>query len=112
MQGNFTESYLNSIFQLTVPDRKRVLTTISELMNNPKSPSLSIHQIERIQCDSSFRSARVNDNFRIIFSSQGDRFVLLYVDKHDDGTGTMKRSKKDSFAWYKKVIASNGEDLA
>lgn len=79
-----TESYLNSIFQLTVSDRKRVLTTISELMNNPKSPSLSIHQIDRMQCDDSFRSARVNDNFRIIFSSQGDRFVLLYVDKHDD----------------------------
>ena len=34
-----------------------------------------------------------------------------YVDKHDDGTGTMKRSKKDSFYWYKKVIESNGENL-
>lgn len=40
------------------------------------------------------------------------RYGFIYVDKHDDGTGTMKRSKKDSFAWYKKVIASNGEDLA
>ena len=40
------------------------------------------------------------------------RYGFIYVDKHDDGTGTMKRSKKDSFDWYKKVIASNGEDLA
>ena len=39
------------------------------------------------------------------------RYGFIYVDKHDDGTGTMKRMKKDSFNWYKKVIASNGEDL-
>ena len=39
------------------------------------------------------------------------RYGFIYVDKHDDGTGTMKRSKKDSFYWYKKVIASNGEIL-
>lgn len=29
-----------------------------------------------------------------------------------DGSGTLKRSRKDSFYWYKKVIASDGEDLA
>ena len=39
------------------------------------------------------------------------RYGFIYVDKHDDGTGTMKRSKKDSFEWYKKVIASNGKDI-
>lgn len=39
------------------------------------------------------------------------RYGFIYVDKHDDGTGTMERSRKDSFYWYKKVIASNGEDL-
>ena len=40
------------------------------------------------------------------------RYGFIYVDKHDDGTGTMARSKKDSFYWYKKVIESNGEDLS
>lgn len=39
------------------------------------------------------------------------RYGFIYVDKHDDGTGTLKRSKKDSFYWYKKVIESNGQDL-
>ena len=38
------------------------------------------------------------------------RYGFIYVDKNDDGTGTMKRYKKDSFDWYKKVIASNGAD--
>ena len=40
------------------------------------------------------------------------RYGFIYVDKNDDGTGTMARYKKDSFAWYKKVIASNGADIA
>ena len=39
------------------------------------------------------------------------RYGFIYVDKHDDGSGTMKRSREDSFYWYKKVIASQGEDL-
>jgi 6-phospho-beta-glucosidase len=40
------------------------------------------------------------------------RYGLIYVDKHDNGEGTLERSRKDSFFWYKKVIASNGEDLS
>ena len=39
------------------------------------------------------------------------RYGIIYVDKYDDGTGTLKRSCKDSFYWYQKVIASNGEEL-
>ena len=39
------------------------------------------------------------------------RYGFVYVDRHDDGTGDFSRSRKDSFYWYKKVIASNGEDL-
>lgn len=38
-------------------------------------------------------------------------YGLIYADKHDDGTGTLKRTPKDSFYWYKKVIATNGESL-
>ena len=39
------------------------------------------------------------------------RYGFIYVDKNDDGTGDYKRYKKDSFDWYKKVIATNGEEL-
>ena len=39
------------------------------------------------------------------------RYGFVYVDMDDEGNGTLKRVKKDSFAWMKKVIASNGEDL-
>ncbi len=39
------------------------------------------------------------------------RYGFVYVDRDDKGNGTLARSKKDSFDWYKKVIASDGEDL-
>lgn len=39
------------------------------------------------------------------------RYGFIYVEKYDDGTGSFKRRRKDSFHWYKKVIASNGSDL-
>jgi 6-phospho-beta-glucosidase len=39
------------------------------------------------------------------------RYGFIYVDKDDDGQGTLARSKKDSFYWYKHVIQTNGEDL-
>ncbi|GKW42206.1 6-phospho-beta-glucosidase [Pectobacterium parvum] len=39
------------------------------------------------------------------------RYGFIHVDKHDDGTGTFKRSKKKSFDWYKQVISSNGAEL-
>jgi 6-phospho-beta-glucosidase len=40
------------------------------------------------------------------------RYGYIYVDRDNEGNGTLARSKKQSFYWYKKVIASNGEDLA
>ena len=39
------------------------------------------------------------------------RYGFIYVDRDDCGNGTLARTKKDSFYWYKKVIASNGEDI-
>lgn len=40
------------------------------------------------------------------------RYGFIYVDLDDEGNGTRRRTKKKSFDWYKKVIASNGEDLS
>ncbi|WP_165003548.1 MULTISPECIES: 6-phospho-beta-glucosidase [unclassified Enterococcus] len=39
------------------------------------------------------------------------RYGFIYVDRDNEGNGTLARMKKKSFDWYKKVIASNGEDL-
>lgn len=40
------------------------------------------------------------------------RYGFVYVDADDAGKGTFDRYRKDSFCWYQKVIASNGEDLS
>jgi len=39
------------------------------------------------------------------------RYGFVYVDRHNDGTGTLERSKKASYDWYKEVISSNGEKI-
>ena len=45
-------------------------------------------------------------------SEMSKRYGFVYVDQDDFGQGTGKRIKKDSFEWYKQVIASNGENLS
>lgn len=39
------------------------------------------------------------------------RYGFVYVDRFNDGTGTLERVKKDSYEWYKNVIETNGESL-
>ena len=39
------------------------------------------------------------------------RYGYIYVDRYDNGTGTLNRYKKKSFYWYKRVIETNGEEL-
>ncbi|MBT2291802.1 glycoside hydrolase family 1 protein [Paenibacillus albidus] len=39
------------------------------------------------------------------------RYGFIYVDRHDDGSGTLERYRKKSFHWYKEVIATNGQSL-
>ena len=39
------------------------------------------------------------------------RYGFVYVDKDDQGAGSLTRIRKKSFWWYKKVIASHGNDL-
>ncbi len=51
----------------------------------------------------------------LVSASTGEmakRYGFIYVNKFDDGTGDLSRERKDSFYWYRKVIASNGGDLA
>ena len=51
----------------------------------------------------------------LVSASTGEmskRYGFIYVERDDQGNGTLKRSKKKSFNWYKKVIATNGEDLS
>ena len=39
------------------------------------------------------------------------RYGFIYVDLDDEGKGTGRRIRKDSFAWYHDAIATNGGKL-
>ncbi len=50
----------------------------------------------------------------LVSASTGEmskRYGFIYVDKHDDGSGTLERKKKKSFFWYQNLIATNGKEL-
>ncbi len=50
----------------------------------------------------------------LVSASTGEmkkRYGFIYVDKDNEGNGTLTRSKKKSFDWYKQVIATNGEEV-
>jgi len=39
------------------------------------------------------------------------RYGMIYVDRDNEGNGSMERMKKDSFDWYRHVIETNGAAL-
>jgi 6-phospho-beta-glucosidase len=39
------------------------------------------------------------------------RYGFVYVDMDDKGNGTLKRTKKKSYNWMKKVVSSQGTYL-
>ncbi|MEW4328721.1 6-phospho-beta-glucosidase [Rossellomorea marisflavi] len=50
----------------------------------------------------------------IVSASSGEmkkRYGYIHVDKDNEGNGTLNRSKKASFDWYKQVIETNGAAL-
>lgn len=51
----------------------------------------------------------------IVSASTGEmdkRYGFIYVDKNNKGEGTLERSPKKSFYWYKRVIDTNGENIS
>ncbi|MBN9190181.1 family 1 glycosylhydrolase [Microbacterium sp.] len=51
------------------------------------------------------------DTVSLSTSQMSKRYGFIYVDQDDEGRGSGERIRKDSFDWYRKVIASNGADL-
>ena len=50
----------------------------------------------------------------LVSASTGEmkkRYGFIYVDKKDDGSGSLKRTRKDSFYWYQECIRTNGENI-
>ena len=92
MIGSYQRNLKENVPEQEVCQIKRAIATIFEFMNEI-------------------------DNYTMLLGNSKDFLqytnCLLYtsVDLDSEGNGTRDRYRKDSFYWYKKVIASNGEDL-
>lgn len=78
-----SDSYFSSYENLDRKERKIIRKTMQNLIEYHKGNGFQVHKLDRTNCDDSFRSARCNRDLRIIFSEQGDKVILLYVDHHD-----------------------------
>ena len=52
-----------------------------------------------------------NSEWMVFDEGKDEIEKIIFVDKDNEGNGTLNRSKKKSFDWYKQVIASNGDNL-
>lgn len=51
------------------------------------------------------------DLVSISTSEMRKRYGFIYVDRNDDGSGSLKRYRKKSFYWYRHIIETNGRAL-
>ncbi|MCK8826590.1 DEAD/DEAH box helicase [Natroniella acetigena] len=77
-------SFFDSFDRLSRQARKRIRKKLNQFAEEEKTNSFKIHKLKRQKCDESFCSARISDDLRMILSQQGDKYILLYVDWHDD----------------------------
>lgn len=85
MSISITSSFITSLMKLDKKVQKYSLATISALEHNAQNESMKIHKLDNCKCDDRFRSARVNDDVRIIFANRGNGDkALLYVDHHEE----------------------------
>ena len=59
--------------------------------------------------DMKFNETNMTAADRLAFEELKKRYGFIYVDRNNDGEGTMARSKKESFDYFKALIESNGE---
>jgi mRNA-degrading endonuclease RelE of RelBE toxin-antitoxin system len=78
-----SDTFLESFDRLDSKSRKAVRQSLRQLSSGLKGNGLQVHDLDRTNCDRSFKSARINRDLRVIFSQQGDKLLLLYVDHHD-----------------------------
>ncbi|MBO8161736.1 MAG: DEAD/DEAH box helicase [Thermosipho sp. (in: Bacteria)] len=78
------DSYLESFRRLDKKSQRIVHKSLKQFKQQSKGSGFSLHRLERVKCDRSFRSARVNADLRFIIAQKGDKYFFLYVDHHDE----------------------------
>ena len=83
MQFRIATTFTASLAKLSSGEQTAAKTTVFDLQTDPTRPGLGMHRIEGTR-DRNFRSARVNQDIRIIIHQSDDGVTLCYVDHHDN----------------------------
>lgn len=75
-----SDTYLDAFSKLDKKTQKQSLDTIRFMQRSLKSDSL---KVEKLDTKLDFKSARVTQDFRIIFTQSGNTVLLVYIDHHD-----------------------------
>ena len=83
MQFRIATTFTASLAKLSSGEQTAVKTIVFDLQTAPTRPGFRMHRIEGTK-DRNFRSARVNQDVRIIIHQSSDSMTLCYVDHHDN----------------------------
>ena len=82
MQFRISDTFTDSLARLTAEEQKAVKITAFDLQQNPASPGLKFHRIEKSK-DKHFWSVRVGADLRLIVHKTESSFLLCFVAHHD-----------------------------
>lgn len=88
-------SFTKSLEKLTGQEQSQAKITAFDIQQNPDSPGLSLHRIDRCR-DPGFWSARVNRDLRIVLHKRDGNTLLAYVGHHDDAYSWAERRRLDN----------------
>ncbi len=76
-----SDTYIDAFSRLDKKVQKKSLETIRLMQRSLRSDSL---KVEKLNTKLDFKSARVTQDFRAIFTQSGNTVLLVYIDHHDD----------------------------
>lgn len=76
-----SDTYIDAFSKLDKKTQKKSLETIRLMRRSLRSDGL---KIEKLNTKLNFKSARVTQDYRAIFTQSGNTVLLVYIDHHDD----------------------------
>ncbi|NVK30189.1 MAG: DEAD/DEAH box helicase [Gammaproteobacteria bacterium] len=91
-----SDKFMLSMAGLPKQTAKKTMEFVSKFRQNPRSPGINYETINDAK-DKQYRSVRIDQNYRGIIRApdEGDIYLLLWVDKHDDAYDWARRHKCD-----------------
>lgn len=88
------DGFLQAFSAIPRAQQKAVMSFVSKFRANPRAPGINYEVIRKTR-DSNFRSVRIDQNYRgiVLSPDQGNVYILMWVDKHDDAYAWAERHR-------------------